>query len=140
MERRVLFVSPHRSDAAVVSRMLEPALIKCDYVSSCREARTRLAADSYGAILTEAYLADGNWKDVQNLTLDLGIRSAVIVTHRVADDRFWAEVLNLGCYDVLAQPFDLREVQRVVALACSQAPAKPVAAARPAPRTMSVAS
>ena len=29
----------------------------------------------------------------------------------------WAEVLNLGGYDVLAQPFDELEVRRVVALA-----------------------
>jgi DNA-binding response OmpR family regulator len=41
----------------------------------------------------------------------------LIVTSRLADDELWAEVLNLGAYDVLAQPFDPDEVYRVVFLA-----------------------
>jgi len=32
----------------------------------------------------------------------------------MADDALWAEVLNLGGYNVLAKPFDSREVFRVV--------------------------
>jgi two-component system response regulator TctD len=129
MDVRVLFVCPHPEDAGNVSRMLEPAQIQCDHVANCREARSRLAADSYDAVLTEAYLPDGDWKDVLNLTFDLGPSPAVIVTHRVADDRFWAEVLNLGCYDMLAQPFDTREVQRILALACAQNRGKPMSCA-----------
>jgi DNA-binding response OmpR family regulator len=39
------------------------------------------------------------------------------VTSRVADDSLWAEVLNLGAYDLLMKPFDLTEVFRVVSLA-----------------------
>jgi DNA-binding NtrC family response regulator len=38
----------------------------------------------------------------------------LIVTSRLADDELWAEVLNLGGYDVLAQPFDPQEVYRIV--------------------------
>ena len=41
----------------------------------------------------------------------------MIVTSRLADDRLWAEVLNLGGYDVLAKPFDASEVARVVGTA-----------------------
>jgi DNA-binding response OmpR family regulator len=40
------------------------------------------------------------------------------VTSRHADDRLWAEALNLGAWDVLAKPFDPGEVVRVVNLAC----------------------
>jgi DNA-binding response OmpR family regulator len=39
----------------------------------------------------------------------------LIVTSRSADDALWAEVLNLGGYNVLAKPFDSREVFHVVA-------------------------
>jgi hypothetical protein len=39
------------------------------------------------------------------------------VTFRTADERLWAEVLNLGGYGVLAQPFDANEVKRVAKLA-----------------------
>ncbi|MBZ5579406.1 MAG: response regulator [Acidobacteriia bacterium] len=41
----------------------------------------------------------------------------LIVTSRLADDRLWAEALNLGAYDVLAKPFDGSEVTRVVSMA-----------------------
>jgi DNA-binding response OmpR family regulator len=33
---------------------------------------------------------------------------------------FWAEVLNLGGYAVLAKPFDIKEVYRVVGFACER--------------------
>jgi len=41
----------------------------------------------------------------------------LVVASRTADDRLWAEVLNIGGYDVLAQPFDSDEVSRVIAAA-----------------------
>jgi len=41
----------------------------------------------------------------------------VIVTSRLADERFWVEALNLGAYDVLATPLDTTEVTRVVSSA-----------------------
>jgi FixJ family two-component response regulator len=40
-----------------------------------------------------------------------------IVTSRLADDRLWAEALNLGAYDVLAKPFERLELVRSVSSA-----------------------
>jgi hypothetical protein len=37
----------------------------------------------------------------------------VIVSSRLADERLWAEVLNLGGYDVLGMPFEPEKVLRV---------------------------
>jgi len=42
---------------------------------------------------------------------------SLIVSSRMADDRLWAEALNLGAYDVLARPFERDEVLRSVSLA-----------------------
>ena len=39
------------------------------------------------------------------------------MTCRVADDHLWAEALNVGAYDVLAKPFDRREVTRTLSSA-----------------------
>ena len=47
----------------------------------------------------------------------MGLRKLMIVTSRLADERLWAEALNLGAYDVLAKPFDRTEAMRVVAAA-----------------------
>jgi DNA-binding response OmpR family regulator len=41
----------------------------------------------------------------------------LIVTSRLADDALWSEALNLGAHDVLAQPFDRHQVERVFASA-----------------------
>jgi DNA-binding response OmpR family regulator len=41
----------------------------------------------------------------------------LIVTSRLADDRLWTEALNLGAYDVIAKPFDRKEVDRILNLA-----------------------
>jgi DNA-binding NtrC family response regulator len=126
MESAVLFISPNHFDNEALAEMLGPADIRLDRAGGVEEARNMLAGNNYGAVLTEAELPDGAWTDVIDLTYDLGVFPAVIVTRRTADDLFWAEVLNLGAYDLLAQPFDEREVRRILANACSQAAMKPV--------------
>ncbi len=63
-------------------------------------------------------LCDGeNWKEMLERLRDLPQPPLLIVTSRVADERLWAEALNLGAYDVLPKPFDLNEVVRVLSLA-----------------------
>ena len=41
----------------------------------------------------------------------------MIVTSRLADERLWAEVLNVGGYDLLVAPYDRDEVVRIAAQA-----------------------
>ena len=41
----------------------------------------------------------------------------LIVPDRLADEALWAEVLNLGAYDLVSEPFDHTEVTRVIELA-----------------------
>ena len=137
---RVLFVSSRHEDAGMLARILNPDSIELNHVSSLEDARQTLGQGSYGVVLTEAYLLDGDWKDVLGATWELEIAPAVVVTHRFADDRFWAEVLNLGCYDMLAQPFDAREVQRILTSACGQLDAKPAECEWQASRPLRVAS
>ena len=57
------------------------------------------------------------WKEMLEAFTLLSHPPLLIVTSRTADDRLWAEALNLGAYDVLAKPFDRTEVTRVVSLA-----------------------
>ena len=71
-------------------------------------------------ILCEQSLPDGSWKNVLDQIAGLTEVPMLIVTSGLADAHLWAEVLNLGGYDVLAKPFDDQEVQRVVAGAWRQ--------------------
>jgi DNA-binding response OmpR family regulator len=75
------------------------------------------------------------WKELLEWFAGVPRPPLLIVTSRLADERLWAEALNLGAYDVLCTPFDRNELTRAVTLACSQwwdrygAPARTVTSA-----------
>jgi DNA-binding NtrC family response regulator len=78
-------------------------------------ARTILASDPPRIVICERVLADGCWQDLlENESVKNGA-TLLIVTSKHADASLWAEVLNLGGYDVLRQPLDEREVMRLFA-------------------------
>lgn len=118
---RVLFISPKDEDAACLVRMLNRISIRCDCAGSLREARARLSETRYGVVLTESLLPDGAWLDVLELAQECTPGIDVIVTLPEVDERLWAEVLNRGCYDMLAQPFSESEVQQVLSRVCERA-------------------
>jgi DNA-binding NtrC family response regulator len=68
-------------------------------------------------VITDTRLPDGTWKDVLGSLEGLWNRPQVIVADRLASEALWAEVLNLGAYDLLALPFEPTEIQCVVSRA-----------------------
>jgi DNA-binding NtrC family response regulator len=68
-------------------------------------------------VLCEGDLKPGTWRELLDLVARLPEPPFLIVTSRTADERLWAEALNLGAYDVLSKPFDRTEVMRVVSMA-----------------------
>lgn len=61
-------------------------------------------------VICEDRLQDGTWIDLLDVLNEVHPAPALIVTSAYAEPRLWAEVLNLGGYDVLAQPFSRDEV------------------------------
>ena len=116
----VLFVSPHREDATVLSRMLSSIPVPLAHVADLQHASATIQAEPYQVILTEATLPDGTWRDVLDMARRVVPAPAVIVTDAAADARFWAEALNLGVYDLIAQPFATDGVRRILSYACSR--------------------
>ena len=70
-------------------------------------------------VICESDLVPGSWKDILSDIMSMTDPPLLIVASRLADERLWAEALNLGAYDVLAKPFDSTEVNRVLSLAWS---------------------
>jgi len=118
MDSNVLFVSPYVQDANSLAEMLDEGSTVV-HASSLKDAVSRLRAANFGVVLTEAKLDDGNWLDLLELTRRLG--TELVVTDAWADAQFWALAINMGAYDMLAQPFDGTEVRRVLASASSSA-------------------
>ena len=68
-------------------------------------------------VVCESDLRPGTWREVLEKLSALPDPPFLIVTSRLADECLWAEALNLGAYDVLAKPFDVMEVTRIVSMA-----------------------
>jgi len=113
----VLSVSPHQEDHSALRGIFGHsrwALYQAGHVAS---AVAILNEREIGVVLCDRDLQPGTWIDLlESLTL-LPNAPPLIVTSRLADDRLWSEALNLGAYDVLAKPFDRRELARSVSLA-----------------------
>jgi DNA-binding response OmpR family regulator len=79
-----------------------------------RDAIAQIRNDPIAVVLSEAELPDGSWRDlIAGLRL-IASPPSLIVISRLADACLWAEVLNLGGYDLLLKPLDCMEVRRVV--------------------------
>ena len=120
MRSRLLFITGRSSDARRLSRMLHGLPVLLNHAETLQQARAKLRQEEYDVILTEAALPDGRWLDVLHLARECPQEVEVIVTDPRADARFWAEALNLGAYDLLAQPFYEPEVRRILYNACSR--------------------
>ena len=82
------------------------------------DLREVLKGDEVGVVLSDCTLPDGHsWKDLLRAVEATSPARPLIVTDRLADERLWGEVLNLGAYDLLTKPFRPEEVFRVISLA-----------------------
>ncbi|MGA2114025.1 MAG: response regulator [Bryobacteraceae bacterium] len=110
----VLSVSPQDEDhmclQAIVSHSTWMLLTARDLESTV----TMLRHHEIAVVVCERNLSPGRWIDVLDHIDALPRSPSLIVTSETADDRLWAEVLNLGAWGVLAKPFDRTEVIRSV--------------------------
>jgi DNA-binding NtrC family response regulator len=113
----ILVVCPLDSRRNELRNILTPPQWEIREAATYGEAVGILDNRRIAVTICDTEIADGNW---QVLLANLQNRSHppnLIVSSRLADERLWAEVLNLGGYDVLVQPFDRGEVLRVARMA-----------------------
>ena len=120
MKSRVLCISVHRDDARKLSQMLHALPVALEHARTLAQARAKLLSTDYDVILTESAFPSGTWLDVLHLVREAPRDVRVIVTDPKADARFWTEALNLGAFDLLAQPFEENEVRRIIQNACAR--------------------
>ncbi len=118
---RVMTVSPHERDHENLNSILPPprwVLHRARTLSSAVRQLKRYSP--LPLVLCEHDLSPGSWLDMLEHIGHIERPPLLIVTSRFADERLWAEALNLGAYDVLAKPFDTTEVTRILSLAWSR--------------------
>ena len=121
----VLSVSPSNADHAALCSILQetkPSIdTNCRWIvhpaSSVASTAEALAQQEVPIVISGDNLHPATWQAILDFISTLPDPPLFIVASRLADERLWAEALNLGAWDVLAKPFDRQEVKRVVASA-----------------------
>jgi len=113
--RTVVVVNPAPEDCTCLKDSLDDLGLQTHCVSDNHELEEFLRTREASVVLCEA--EDHSWKNVLDKLAEKDGPPRLIVMSRLADERLWAEVLNLGGYDVLAKPLDSEELRRVVATA-----------------------
>ena len=113
----ILLIGPLDARRRVLRNILAAPQWEIREAATFGEAVEILNDHRIAVAICDTEIEEGNW---QALLTDLQSRAYppnLIVSSRLADERLWAEVLNLGGYDVLVQPFDRAEVLRVAHMA-----------------------
>jgi DNA-binding NtrC family response regulator len=110
----VLLISPDAEDAVFMREIASSLGCRLESASDWHEAELALQRDVFRVVIAERDLHDGNWRDVLSCLERYSYNPLLVVVSRLADERLWAEVLNLGGFDVLAKPFAQEEANRVI--------------------------
>lgn len=117
----IVFVSKNKADYRTLRQVagLVSQSVVCSH--DVRQARKTMHWRHPEIVVCETSSSDsGNW---QELLEDAdAAHSVVVVASRHADERLWAEVLNLGGFDVLSLPFDCDELLRSLSAALRHSP------------------
>jgi len=115
----VLAIFPAGEDRTSLAKILAPSDWNVTFIGNFPDAQTALRRSLPGVVISDCRFSDGHcWKDLLYEMGEMGDPPPLIVADRLADERLWAEVLNLGAYDLLAKPFDGREVVHALTTAC----------------------
>ena len=115
-----LLVALHSHEEWVsLQKILGGTGLKLCEAATFSAARTALLNSSFDVVICAAQFGAGHsWKDMLAEVRSKPVPPVLIVADRLADSALWAEVLNLGSYDLLITPFEAAEVLRVVPMAC----------------------
>lgn len=113
--KKILLVEdePRLGDAIRLS--LQKMGQDCDWVTTLREARTRLSTDAYGLVILDRNLPDGEGTQLLRHPNRSKVRVLILSSKSSVDER--VEGLKRGADDYLPKPFSFKELEaRVQAL------------------------
>jgi len=113
----VLAILPSPEDQTSLTQIFRHSHWGLHFADALGRAGPAIDELAVGVVISHSKLPDAGWQDVLQELQFRPLEPVLIVASRLADDGLWAEVLNLGGYDVLAIPFQTQEVIRSVSLA-----------------------
>jgi DNA-binding NtrC family response regulator len=109
----VLAVSAFESDFLSLESVFEPFGSRVRDSATVAQALEFLGVHPTGVVISNVEFPDGTWEDLLEPLARLAPPPNLIVSSRLADERLWVDVLNLGGYDLVSVPFEAEEVLRV---------------------------
>ena len=113
----VLAVSLAAEDQQALETMFHQLPWRLKKAATLAQGLRQAMSGTVRVVICERELPGGSWRILFDRIRELARPPRVIVASRLADERLWAEVLNLGGHDVLATPFAADEVRRVLSYA-----------------------
>jgi DNA-binding response OmpR family regulator len=108
--RSALLVSDVEDDHEFLGRVFAQQRWTLHRTRALGPALAFLRDNPVPVVVTERDLPLGSWRDLLTAIQYLPDVPLLIVATRLADERLWAEVLNLGGHDVLGKPFQVTEL------------------------------
>ncbi|MCW5982986.1 MAG: hypothetical protein KIT09_33155 [Bryobacteraceae bacterium] len=105
-----LLISPFEQDHVFFLNVFSRTNWRLYRAGNREDALALLGALVVPVVVVEEQLDQADWKDLLRAMNELGHPPKLVVASARSDGDLWAEVLNLGGYDVLARPLDQREV------------------------------
>ncbi len=101
-----LLVHDEAEPLGALQEALEGLSVRTYRARSCREVMRLLEQPtSPHLVFTAGTLPDGTWADVLRLAATAPVPVNVIVVRRIADVRFYVEVIESGAFDFISPPF-----------------------------------
>jgi DNA-binding response OmpR family regulator len=113
----VLSVSPLEADHVSLQAIIGHSTWTMFQARDLASAVALLRQHEIAVVICERDLLPNTWIDVLEHLNALPKAPSLVVTSMLADERLWAEALNVGAWDVLVKPFDRLELIRSVKLA-----------------------
>jgi DNA-binding NtrC family response regulator len=110
----VLSVSPLDEDHSSLKAIVGHSSWRLFEAHNVGSSLAVLQEHHIAVVVCERELLPGTYIDLLEHVIGKPNAPSLIVASRLADDRLWAEALNLGAWDVLAKPFHRSEVLRSV--------------------------
>lgn len=93
--------------------ILERNGMKTSSAGNLRDGQELLQGESFDLLIVDAELPGGPWHRLLQTIVSSAKGCEVIVCSRCGDEKLWADVLQRGAYDLLAEPFEENEVIRI---------------------------
>ena len=112
-----LLVGEYENERLIVHEVFRDAGWRLLEARDEKKALAHLDRNPVQVVIARCDVPNWDWKKLLESLRTRAHPPQLIVTSRTADEQLWSQVLNCGGYDVLPQPFQREEMERVVAAA-----------------------